>query len=348
MDSRERVLNAINHKETDRVPFDMFGTSQPNKDRIKAHFGFSSNEEMYKALGIDIWYLNGMPFTGSQRYFNGEAADYWGITPKARSDGDSSGLCPLAEICSVDEAEAYQWPKAVDFYAGDIEKDIENHNGFAILGGVWAPIFHNVTWLCGFENTLVYLHTQPEVMQAVIRHVTDFWVDYTKKVLENGKGKIDIIENCNDFGTQECTIMSPAMFRKFFKPELKRLYDVIKAYDVKVMQHSCGSIYELIPDFIEIGADIINPVQVSAKNMDIADLKAKYGQKITFHGGVDTQYILPKGSPDDVRSEVRRILSIMHSGNGYILSGSQGFESDISVENIAAMYDEGKKFSINI
>ena len=342
MNSKQRVLRAINHCETDRVPFDMFGTSPENKKNIQRFCNTKSIEEMYQMLGIDLWEINPMPYSGPQRYYKGEAADFWGITPKAYSDGDSSNSCPLSEVSSVDEVEKYNWPDISDFSDKEIEKDIEIHNGFCIIGGVWAPVFHNVTWLCGFENTLANFALQPEVSHAIIRKVTDFWISYIKKVLEAGKGRIDIIENCNDFGTQNSLIMSPEMFRTFLKPALKRIYDTIRNYDVKVMQHCCGSIRELIGDFIEIGADIINPVQISAKDMNISDLKEQYGEKITFHGGIDTQYLLPNGSSDDVRKEVRKVLSLFRKDGGYILSGSQGFESDIPVQNIIAMYEEGR------
>jgi len=342
MKSKERVLRAIDHRETDRTPFDMFGTWGINKDRIKSFVKASSYEEMYDILGIDVWYMNNLTYTGEKRYFNGKEADYWGITEMAYKDGDSSNECPLRDISTVDEVENYKWPSPDDLYGGHIEKEIDDHKDFAILGGVWAPIFHNITWLCGFETTLVNLNAQPEVSEALIRHVTDFWVGYTKKVLELGRGRIDIIENCNDFGAQNSLIMSPQMFRKFFKPALKRLYNVIKEYGAKVMQHSCGAIAPIIPDLIEIGVDIVNPVQISAEGMSPDILKCEFGDKITFHGAIDTQHVLPEGSVDDVRREVNRVINILGRGGGYILSGSQGFESDIPVENIIAMYEEGR------
>ena len=258
-------------------------------------------------------------------------------------DGDSGNQCPLREVSSIDEVENYLWPSPDDFFTGHIQSEIDSYKEYAIIGGVWAPIFHNIAWLCGFETTLVNLHIQPEVTEALIRKVTDFWVGYTRKVLESGNGKIDIIYNCNDFGAQSGLIMSPETFRRFFKPALKRLYDVVKEYDAKVMQHTCGSIVPIIPDLIEIGADIINPVQVSAAGMAPDLLKREFGDKVTFHGAIDTQYILPNGSIEDVRSETKRVVRLLGKGGGYILAGSQGFESDIPVENIVAMYDEGTK-----
>lgn len=342
--SKERVLRAVDHQEADRAPFGIFGTNPENEERIRRYMGLSSIEEMYRKIGIDIWYINPpLKYIGEQRYYLGEEADYWGIPDSVYKDGDSSMKCPLSDVSSIDEVESYKWPSVDNFSGEDLWKEFDIHSDFAIIGGVWAPIFHNMTWLCGFENTLINLKLQPEISKELIRRITDFWVDYTRKTLELGKGKVDIVQNCNDFGTQNGMIMSPKTFREFFKPALKRLYDVIKKYDVKVMQHSCGAIASIIPDLIEIGVDIINPVQVSAAGMDIEDLAKKFGAEITFFGGIDTQHLLPEGPIEKVREVTRRTIDIFRKNGGYILAASQGLEPDIPVEHILAMYDEGGK-----
>ena len=342
MTSKERVKLAIGHQEADRVPFGLFGTGGDNQERIMKFLGVSTQEEMYHKLGIDIWYAGGVRHIGEQRYYKGEMADLWGIPASAREDGDSSRVCPLSEVSSVDEVEAYEWPKPI-FDGGTFDADLDMHAEFAIIGGVWAPIFHNVTWLCGFETTLMNLVAQPEVSEALIRHVTDYWVAYARKILEIGCGRVDIIENCNDFGTQNGLIMSPECFRLFFKPALKRLYDTIKEFDVKVMQHSCGAIVPILPDLIELGVDIVNPVQVSATGMDIELLKNTYGGKVTFFGGIDTQHVLPEGPIEIIRQTTRHTIDVMGKGGGYILAPSQGVESDVPVEHLLAMFEEGRK-----
>jgi uroporphyrinogen decarboxylase len=212
---------------------------------------------------------------------------------------------------------------------------------------LWAPIFHNLTWICGFENTLVNLKLEPEISKALIRHVTDFWIDYTRKLLECGKGRIDIVQNCNDFGAQNGLLIGIDTFREFFKPELKRLYDAIKEYGAKVMQHSCGAIEPIIPDLIEIGMDILNPVQVSATDMEMEVLAEKYGNNVTFYGGIDTQHVLPEGPIDRIRLETRRAIGTLGRGGGYILSPSQAFEPDIPVNHLLAMFDEGFHYNLD-
>lgn len=344
MNSRERVLKAVNHSETDRVPFDMFGTYSPGKNRIMKFLKVSTDEEMFCILGIDFWDVGPFWYRGEKKLHRGKPLDEWGIPIENYSSCDSSGYYPLSEVSSIDDVENYKWPVIDNFYTDHIKKEIENHDEYALVGGSGAPIFHYGGWLCGLENMLVNMIEQPEVAEAIIRKITDFWVEYTKKVLEIGKGRIDIIENRNDFGAQDRMFISPELFRRFYKPALKRIYDTAKEYGALILQHSCGSIAPIIPDYIEIGVDILNPIQVTARGMDPLLLKNRYGDKLTFHGGIDTQYILPNGTTEEVRSNVREMINVMGKGGGYVLSGTQGFETDdIPVENIYAMYDEGKK-----
>lgn len=341
MTPRERVLRAIDHQETDRIPIGFNWGTIELINKLKTHYKVSDKEGLLNAMDVDIRRLSPLVYSGEQRYHMGEKADYWGMTEKALKDGDSSNQCPFAEISSVDEIEAYKWPSPDDFQdVHSIAGEIEAYKDFAIHGAVWAGIFHNYLWMCGFENCLVYLHAQPEVARAILRHITDFWIGYTRKVLEIGKGKIDIIDSFNDFGTQIDLIMSPEMTREFILPELERFYAVAKEYSAKAYLHSCGCVVPIIPDLVNIGVDILDPVQVSARGMSPENLKANYGADITFHGAIDTQHVLPEGSVDDVRNEVDRVVRILGESGGYILAGSQAFENDIPVENVVAMYDQ--------
>lgn len=344
MDSKERVKRTLEFKETDRVPFGLFGTFY-NEERMRKNLSYGSVEEMYREMGLDIWHLfQPLKYMGEQRTHMGKPADFWGVPLDIDQYGDSSLYSPLAEISSIEEVEAYKFPCIDDFDTTWLDAELDKHEGLAIEGGLWAPIFHNVAWLCGFENTLCNLIAEPEMMKLLIRKVTDFWIEYARKTLETAKGRIMIMENCNDFGTQRDLIMSADMFREFFKPEFKRLYDAIKEYDVAVMQHSCGAVSSVIDDFIEIGADIMNPVQVSADGMEIRALAERFGGRVTLYGGIDTQWVLPTGSEEEIRETVRKTLSCFEMCGGYILAPSQGVEPDIPVRNIVTMFDEGRKY----
>ncbi|MEF9839380.1 MAG: uroporphyrinogen decarboxylase family protein [Lachnospiraceae bacterium] len=345
MEARERVKRTLEFRETDRTPFGIFGSNPWDEERLTRDLGLHSITQMYKKLDLDIWHLfQPLQYTGPKRTFKGKEADFWGVPLDIRNFGDSSIYNPLAEISSVDEVEEYCFPNIADFDGTWLDQQLDQLDQFAIEGGLWAPIFHNVTWLCGFENTLCDLVSNPEIVRALLRKVTDFWIDYTRKTLEIANGRIMIMQNCNDFGTQRELIMSSEMFRSYFKPELKRLYDTIKSYDVAVLQHSCGAIGTILEDFVEMGADIINPIQVSADGMDLKTIRGKLGGKVVVYGGIDTQYVLPRGTKMEIAEAVHGALDEFQSVGGYILAPSQGIEPDISTQNVQYMFSEAKKY----
>jgi uroporphyrinogen decarboxylase len=302
-------------------------------------------EGLLTFLGIDFRFVPAPHgrYLGEARTFGGHPADYWGI-PNKLGQGDSDNLRPLAHVASIDEVEAYVWPKATDFDLSHIRESAQSRRGqFAVGCVIHAPLFHNFTWLCGVENAFCLMIAEPDIAGAILRKVTDFWVDLAVRALEEGGGKIDLVVNHNDFGTQRGLIISPDTWRQLIKPQLTRLYEVIHHYGAHVYQHSCGSIVDIIPDLLMMGADILDPIQVTAEGMDPEKLAAHYGGKIVFHGGMDTQQILPFGTEAEVRQEVRRMIRILNGKGGYILCGSQTFTEEIPLSNILAVYDEARK-----
>ncbi len=343
MTSKERVLRAVAHLEVDRIPAGLFGTHPDYMAGLAAHVGVGSAEEMFRILGIDVWHVmrpQSLQYAGPPRLYNGVPVNEWGLPlkPVEGKDGFSCNLsAPLAEVSSIDEVEAFPWPRADDYVAAELPRHLEQHREFAVVGGINSAIFHIYQWMCGFDNALMMLSLQPEIAHAIIRHITDFWERYLRKLLEVGNGRIDIIDNCNDFGTQISLFISPDCFREFFRPALQRLYNVTHEFDVKVMQHSCGAVSPLIPEFIEMGADILNPIQVSASGMDLETIVPAYGKSICFYGGIDTQYVLPQGPVEKIRCDTRQLIDMFGHGGGLILAGSQGLMNDIPFEHAAAM-----------
>lgn len=320
MNSKDRVRRAVTFKEADRVPAGLFGTHVDYEERLAKFIGAGSIEEMYRILGIDIWHSQvGLKYTGSMNL---------ALNPH-----------PFAEVSTVDEVEAWPFPDLNDYDATDLVRHLEAHQDFCVCGGINSAVFHHFLGMCGQENALCFLKLQPAVAKAIIRRITDYWVDYLKKVLESCSGLIDIIENCNDFGTQRSMFISREDFCEFFKPELKRLYNTAKEYGVIYMQHSCGAVKPIIPDFIEMGADILNPIQVMADGMDIEGLVQKFKGKITFYGGIDTQNLLPNGPEDKIRQEVIKLIQYFNNSGGLILSGTQGLMDDIPLSHACAMLD---------
>ncbi len=325
MNSKERVKRAVGYQEVDRIPTGLFGTHTDYEKGLSKYIGVHTVEEMYRKLGVDIWHSKAkLAYTGSMD-----------LEKKLKENPT-----PFAEVSSIEQVEAYVFPDPEDFDTTDYVRELSTHQEFCVCGGINSAIFHHYLGMCGQENALCYLKTQPQVAMHIIRRITDYWVAYLRKILITGIGKIDIIENCNDFGTQRSMFISPDDFRVFFKPQLKRLYDTTKEFGVLYMQHCCGAIAPIIPDFIEMGADILNPIQIAADGMEIDKLVEDFKGKITFYGGIDTQRLLPNGSLEMIREEVRKLSGIFGKGGGLILGGSQGLMEDIPFQHAFAMLDE--------
>jgi len=190
------------------------------------------------------------------------------------------------------------------------------------------------------------MYTHPEVMQAVVQKVSDFYYEMTIRFFESVNGKIDIFFFGDDMGTQQALIISLKHWRIFCKPHIKRFLDLARNEGFKTMFHSCGAVREIIPDLVELGLDALNPVQVRAEGMDLAKLKADFGDKLTFHGCIDHQHLLARGSEDEVWREVRRVIDIMSPGGGFCLAPSHDLMlDDFPVENVIGMYDEAFQYS---
>ena len=346
MTSRERVLQAIAGKPTDRTPCDYSAISSVT-DRLVEKLGVADYEELLKHLGVDMRRIAGghrQPV--SEPDSDGYVTTMWG--PKSRNgnpgDGKPNYISPFNEDSTVEDVHAHAWPdpERVDF-SHVREACARFHGEYATYGSPWCPFFHEIGWIVGQEDLYVWMHTKPEVIHAIIEHVVDYEVEVTRRFLDAADGMIDITYFGNDFGTQRGLFISPEQWNQFIRKPLKRFYDLSHDYGCKVMQHSCGSIRAIIPWLIEDGLDILDPIQTAATDMDLAGLTRDFGADLCFHGGVDTQRTLPFGSEADVRGEVRSYLDLCRDSGGYILAGNQEFIEDIPLENILAMYDENQR-----
>lgn len=337
MDAKERVINSIMYKKVDRLPAGLFGTSCEYLKGLSDYTGTKSIEELFHHFSIDIWDIDAYistKYKGGQKRYLGRLVNpieelYWEHNPNP----------PFSQVSSIEEVGMYPFPTMEDFDFATLEGEVDQHAEFALCACANAAIFHNYLYMCGQMNGLCLLKAEPEVANAIIVRITDFWVEYLESVLKACEGKATLVENCNDFGTQRSMFISPEDFRTFFKPQLKRLYGIAHKYGVYAVQHSCGAINPIIPDFIESGANVINPIQVSAEGMELENVVQKYYGNVAFYGGIDTQYLLPGGSVEDVRKGVTKAVSLFNTNGGYILSGSQGLMNDIPYANAAAMLD---------
>lgn len=343
MTSRERVLCAIERRRLDRVPADFEGNPQVTKALID-RLGIKDQEELLQALHVDMRripavYDNPDPGPDELGYYR----SVWGVRERAvdHKDGRPMILPVFSEETTVDQVHAHPWPDPARAVVAGIRAECDRYGGqYSLYGAPWIPFFHEVAHAIGQENFYVMMTTQPDVIQAIIDHMVDFGVEVTRRYLEAAGGRIDIAYFGNDFGTQRGLVISPAMWERFIRKPLKRYFDVAHEFGCKVMQHSCGSIRDIIPWLIEDGVDVLNPIQVRAAGMDFDDLHRTFSRQVTFYGAVDTQHLLPYGSPDDVRAQVRHYVDRCRNG-GYILAGSQVLIEDIPVDNILAMYELG-------
>lgn len=346
MTAKERVLTAFEHREPDRVPL-WYGAADEVTQSLITRCQVADEEELMRHLHIDFRRAReqcvGPPLP---TFSDGTRESIWGV----RRGGPYYGqplTHPLAGVETVEQVMAHPWPSPDWFDFSRVRQECRQWAEYAIIGGPWAVVFTDATELVGMEEFFIKMHTHPEVIEAVLGKVADFYCELAVRFFEVADGLLDIFFFGDDFGTQRDLIMSPEAWRRFCKPYLVRLNDLGKQAGLKTMFHSCGAVRKIMPDLIEMGLDAINPVQLKAEGMDLAGLKRDFGDKITFHGGLDHQQILPFGSEDEVRAEVRRVIDIMAPGGGFCLAASHDLLlREFPVENILAMFDEAYRYGV--
>ena len=338
---RDRVLAAINGEETDRAPADYSATPVVN-DRLVDHLGLPDYEALLQYLQIDmrqIGFSYGQPESAPDE--EGYVRTMWGGRRKPGEADSSAALSPFTEKTTLAEVEAHPWPSADALDYSGIRAQCAPHAGtYATYGSPWCPFFHDIGWLIGQETFFIWMVTRPEMIDAILDGMVSYQVEVSRRFFAACDGLLDIAYFGNDFGTQRGLVISPAMWRRFLRPPLKRFFDAAHEAGLPVMQHSCGGIREIIPDLIEAGVDLLDPIQVRAEGMDFAGLVRDFGDRLTLHGGVDTQTVLPFGTPAEVRAQVRAYRELTRAGGRYLMTGSQSLIEDIAVENILAMYEE--------
>lgn len=372
MGHRERVLKTLNHEEPDRIPFDLGGTSNSSihiakYQELKAHFGIEKvdviankylqsvvvDEEILQALDIDFRHL-AMGTPDAQVEFdvgNGDYKDEFGVTrrmPEGSLYYDVVDF-PLAGNISISDIVNYPWPDPTDpgLTRGlrDRALALRENTDCAIALKVPAPFVHSTQFLRGFEDWFMDLAGDPKMATALFEANVEVTAEQARRLLVEVGDIVDIVAMGDDLGFQNGPMVSPDTYRRLLKPHHKKYFDTLKAgTDAHIHFHSCGSINLLLDDLIEIGVSAINPVQVAADNMDSASLVAEFGDRVTFWGAIDTQEVMPTGTPEDVRAEVKKRISDFAPGGGYVLSAVHNIQPDVPLENILAMYDAGREF----
>lgn len=354
MNSYERVRAAVEHRQPDRVPCD-FAAVPDVIQNLCTYLQLESQNDLLTALGIDRRTVEPRYIGPPMRSFEDgsyESIIYGG--PISKDIPSPSGVNPTtiwypwANINHVEELEnCYGWdgrPEWWDYSTLSDQIDAIQERGpyWIAAHGDPSGLQHLEMWV-GDEKFLLLLAQEPDLAVAMIEKHNENRLEHALHTLEAGHGKIHELHGGGDYGAQNGLIISPRMFRRYFKDIYTHFYSEIKKnFDVQIFFHSCGSVVDLIPELIDIGVNILDPIQVKARGMEIGSLKEMFGQQIVFHGGIDIQDLLPHGSEEDVRAEVRRTVSILGKNGGYILAPTHSLQSDTPVENIITMYAEAQ------
>jgi uroporphyrinogen decarboxylase len=353
MTSKERVLTAAGLGQPDRVPMD-FNANPATMKRLMENLGASSMRELLLKLHADIIDIRGVvdpvycgPISKDCSFGGSAIENYWGMQRKVMQTATGPENCyidfPLAHADSLAKIEAHVWPSVDWFDFEGFAEALEPWKDFAVMAS-GASVLQHPTLLCGMDKVLTDMALEPELACAIFDKFTDFYVAYYDKMLTAAKGRIDVFRIGDDIGTQKSALISPAMFGEFIAPRLKLLVDMAHSHDTKVMFHSCGSIMAFIDVLIEIGVDVLDPIQVSAANMDPTRIKGEYGSRICLHGSIDTQFVLPQGSPQEVAENVKRMIDILGADGGFILAPCHVLQTDVPSENVFAMYETGYEY----
>lgn len=340
MTPRERTLAALGHRRPDRTPRD-FWAEECTWNRLFAHVGHRDKDRLLDALGIDVRHLD-VPGPPERAIGGGVYQNYWGEryvykqTDWGPMREDVRGA--LAGAQSLADLEQFAWPSPDMFDYSRLADQCRRLDEYALFYG-FADVWQRPALVRGWEGMFLDMAERPDWAHFLCRKFTDFYKEDYTRAAEATRGRIDLYLLISDLGSQSGPLISVAMFREFVAPYLKEMIDCIHGLGGKVVYHSCGAVRAFIPDLIALGIDVLDPIQPVGPDMSPERLQADFGGKIVFHGGIDMQRLLPHGSPEEVRAEVRRYCETLGRNGGYILAPAHLFQPDVPPENIFAVYD---------
>jgi uroporphyrinogen decarboxylase len=374
MTHRERVLTALSHREPDRVPMDVgsarfTGMVKGAYEKLRAHLGFGEpgalvdrmqqlvevDERILEYLDVDCRAFAQGPSDngGDTELPGGRYRDEWGVV-RRRPPGChyyELDTCPLAGNITAGTIARYPFPDPTDpgITRGLRAKALRlRESGCAVMYNARFNLVHTAQYLRGFEDWFLDLGRDHALFTCLMEAILARMVALNHRTLAEVGNLIDIVAFGDDIGQQDRGVCSLPLYRKLFRPHQERIVETIRAHtNAKILYHTCGSVYTYISDFIDIGIDALNPIQVTARNMDPARLKKEFGDRIAFWGAVDSQHILPHATPEQVRAEVRRIFEAMGQGGGYVVAAVHNIQPDVPPENIVALFEAARTCTYN-
>ena len=380
MKSSERIQKTLKHQEPDRVPFDLGGTGLSTihvtaYKNLRHHLGLPEiepevafvpeqlvrvDEDLARRLEADVRPV--LPGTASsfEWVFRDEGdyeayTDEWGIGWRMPREGGfyyDMYQHPLAGADSLEEMKAHPFPDPLDdsrFVPLRAQAEAAAAGGKAVaLAGPCAGIAEVYSWMRGYEEYYIDLALNPSWVAYMLDRLVEFKSAYWERALAEIGDLVDVVVEADDLGAQNAPLMSPRTYRKLIQPRHQRLFSFIKEQaPVKVFYHTCGAVRKLIPDLIEAGVDILNPVQISAADMNLIELKQEFGRDLVFWGGgVDTQGVLGTATPAEVKDHVRRNIEALAPGGGFVFAAVHDIQANVPPENIVAMWEGWQKFGV--
>jgi uroporphyrinogen decarboxylase len=337
MNSRQKVLDVFNRKSSGHG---VMWTGHPNDATIPIYAKEWSieptREAIYDYLQDDCrWVMADKGYHHPLGHPMFDAS--WGIS---RNHSLSAAGC-FANAEDASDFEKYPWPDLAYLDFTEVYEEIDKYPDKMVFTGMWSCFFHNLCDFFGMENYFVKMHENPEVVQALTDRVVDFLVAANEKFFAGLGDRADVLFFGNDLGTQNDLIISPENFRKFVLPSYRRIIAVGKKYNKKIMLHSCGSIYRIIPDLLEAGIEILHPIQAKAYGMDAGSL-AQYKDRLAFLGGIDAQAFFVNASPEQIEEEVARVRGLL--GPNIVISPShEEILPNVPAANVLAMSRAAKR-----
>ena len=348
MTGYERVLRAVRHERADRLPIDYAATPESHAN-LKRHLGIDDDEALRKRLGCDIRLVGGR-FVGPDGMVGAAGGDaqgkdflgvVWEPVKNEFATYNEIAFHPLGHVTTVREVEEYAWPSVDWFDYSTLREDIERINRderYCILFFVGGS-FETPWYMRGMSRFLTDLLECPDIAEAISARATEFYKERALRAIEEAGGRIDMVYSGGDIGTQRGMMLAPDLWRKHIKPYSTQLIRTFKDMGLMTMYHSCGSIVPVIEDLVEMGLDILDPIQPRAEGMEPVSLKKRFGDRLVFHGGIDEQHLLPHGTAEDVRAETERLMAKLGEDGAYIVCPAHAIQPDTPAENIMALYD---------
>lgn len=370
---RERVRLALNHKEPDRVPITLGGSANHLTEQryvlLRDHFGVEDiprrtlvgfyttpdYNPVLEKLGTDFRFIHIRPpanyISNSMLGDFTEFVDEWGLTHRMIGGYYDLGHPPLGEVLTREEIDNFPWPDPYDpVRLEGVKEEVEdlyNNTDYSIVAHrpVYGNLWEFTRWLVGMENALMMTVLDTAMFDYLIGKLAEVLDGFYDAFLSVVGPYVDVVEMAEDLGTNSGPMFDPEVYRKYIKPRHRKSIDMIKklAPNAKVMLHNDGAIRKFIPDLIEAGFEILNPIEGHLPGMDPVGLKRDFGKDLVFQGGVDIKNVLNKGTVEDVHREVRLRIEQMGEGGGYVLAPAHNFGNDIPLENMLAFFEGGKE-----